>query len=86
MTTSNLLHHSSNDAFSPIGALVYLNFPCGKRNVVSFELFSSNASWKYPCTVSNFAKYFAITGIACSISLVDRNGCTGRLTSLLSSL
>ena len=71
MTMSDLLHHSSDDAFSPIGALVYLNFPCGNRNVVSFELSSSNASWKYPCTASNFAKYLAVTGIACSISLVD---------------
>ena len=76
-TTSDLLHHSSDDAFSPMGALVYLNFPCGNRNIVSFELSSSNASWKYPCTASNFAKYLAVTGIACKISLVDGNGWTG---------
>ena len=86
MTTSDLLHHSSDDAFKPKGALVYLNFLCGSRNIVNFELSSSNASWKYPCTASNSAKYFAVTGIAYSIYLVDGNGWTGRLTSLFSSL
>ena len=52
---------------------------------MSFELSSSNASWKYPCTASNFAKYLAVTGIACNISLVDGNGWTGRLTMLFST-
>ena len=83
ITTSDLLHYSSDEAFKPMGALVYLNFPWGSRNVVSFEL---SLSWKYPCTASIFAKYFAFAGIACNISLVDRNGWTGRLTNLFSSL
>ena len=69
-----------------MGVLVYLNFLWGCRNVVSFELSSSRASWKYPCTASIFAKYFAVAGIACNISLVDGNVWTGRLTSLFSSL
>ena len=82
----DLLHHLSDEAFKPMGALVYLNFPWGSRNVVSFELSSSRASWKYPCTASIFAKYFAVAGIACNISLVDGNWWTGRLTNLFSSL
>ena len=59
ITMSDLLHHLSDEAFRPMGALVYLNFPWGSRNVVSFELSSSRASRKYPCTTSIFAKYFA---------------------------
>ena len=43
------------DRFNPMGALKYLNLPCGSRNVVVMELCSSRASWKYPCTASNFA-------------------------------
>ena len=38
MIMSDWQHHSSDDAFSPIGALRYLNFPCGSRNVVIMEL------------------------------------------------
>ena len=41
---SDLQHHSSEEAFSPIGALRYLNLPCGRRNVVMSELFGSRAS------------------------------------------
>ena len=53
---SDLKHHLSEDAFSPIGALRYLNFPWGNKKVVMYELFGSKASWKYPCTASNLAK------------------------------
>ena len=41
---SDLQQHSSDEAFSPIGALRYLNLPCGRRNVVMRELFGSSAS------------------------------------------
>ena len=79
---SDLQHHSSDEAFSPIGARKYRNFPCGSRNVVMNELFGSSASWKYPCTASNLAKQVAELGIACNISAVQGNGCTGLLTNL----
>ena len=35
--TSDLQYHLSDDAFSPMGALRYLNLPCGSRNVVMSE-------------------------------------------------
>ena len=41
---SDLQHHSSDVAFSPMGALGYLNLPCGRRNVVMSELFGLRAS------------------------------------------
>ena len=84
--TSDWQHHSSDDAFSPMGALRYLNFPWGSKNVVILELASSSPSWKYPCTASNLAKTFAFLGTACSISVVLLNGCMGRLTCLFSSV
>ena len=37
-------HHSSDEAFRPIGALRYLNLPCGSKNVVIIELSSSKAN------------------------------------------
>ena len=37
--TSDWQHHSSEEAFNPIGARRYRNFPCGRRNVVMKELF-----------------------------------------------
>ena len=79
---SDLQHHSSDDAFSPIGALRYLNLPCERRNVVINELLGSRASWKYPCTASNLAKHVVVLGIACKISDMQENGCTGLLTYL----
>ena len=84
MIMSDWQHHSSDDAVSPIGALKYLNFPWGSRNVVSIELSWSSPSWKYPCTVSSAAKYLASFGTACRISVVCENRCTGRLTCLFS--
>ena len=75
---SDLQHPLAEDAFRPIGAWRYLNFTCGRRNVVISKLLGASASWKYPCTVSNFAKYFTVLGIACSILFVHGNGCTGR--------
>ena len=41
---SDLQHHLSEEAFSSMGALRYLNLPCGRRNVVMSELFGSRAS------------------------------------------
>ena len=80
----DLQHHSSDEAFSPMGALRCLNMPCGRRkNVVMSELFGLRASWKYPCTASNFAKQVAVLGIACKILAVQGNGCTNLLTCLL---
>ena len=86
MITSDWQHHSSDDAFSPIGALKYRNFPCGRRKVVMRELSLSNPSWNHPCTASIFAKNFALGGIACRISVVWANRCIGLLTCLLSSV
>ena len=74
MRTSDWQHHSSDEAFNPMGARRYLNFPWGSRKVVILELASSNPSWKYPCTASSFAKTFAFLGTACRISLVLLNG------------
>ena len=48
MRTSDWQHRSSHEAFSPMGALRYLNFPWDSRKVVILELASSNPSWKYP--------------------------------------
>jgi hypothetical protein len=39
---SDRAHHSSELAFSPMGALVYLYLPDGRRKVVSIELARSN--------------------------------------------
>ena len=80
---SDLQHHLSEDEFRPIGARIYLSFPCGRRNAAISELLGSSVNWKYPCTASNFVKYFAVLGIACSISFVHGNGCTGCFTNLL---
>ena len=69
MITSDLQHHSSDDAFNPIRALV-----------VSMELFSSSASWKNRCTASSLANTLAFNGMACKISVVHGKGCIGRLS------
>ena len=63
--TSDMQHHLSDDAFSPIGALMYLNLPCGRINVVMNELLGWvwRASWKYPCTASNLEKLVAVLGM-----------------------
>ena len=79
---SDLQHHSSEEAFSSMGALRYLNLPCGRRNVVLSEFFGSRASKKYPCTAYFFAKQVAELGIACKFLAVQGNGCTGLLTYL----
>jgi hypothetical protein len=42
---SDRAHHSSELAFNPIGALVYLYLPDGNRNVVSNELSYSSGIW-----------------------------------------
>ena len=59
MTTSDLLHHTSELGARPIGALRYTYRPDGSRNVVYFLLSLSNSTWKYPWTASSFAKYLA---------------------------
>ena len=82
MIMSDWQHHSSDDVFSPICALKYLNFPWGSRNVLIIELSWFSPNWKYPCTGSRAAKYFASLGTACRISVVCENKCTGRLTCL----
>ena len=82
MMMSDCRHHSSDDAFSPMGARKYRNLPCGMRNVVSLLEFSSSASWKYPCTASSLQNSFASGGIYSIISLVEGNGCVGRRTNL----
>ena len=74
MVMSDLQHLSSDEAFSPMWALRYLNLPCRRRNVVMKELFGSSASWKYPCTASSLAKQVAVLGSACRISVVHGNG------------
>ena len=71
---SDWQHHSLDEAFSPIGARRYLNFPWGNKNVVTLELSSSNPSWKQPCTASSFANTVASLGTTCSISFVLLNG------------
>ena len=40
--TSERRHHSSDDAFRPIGARRYRKRPCGRRNVVRYEDSSSS--------------------------------------------
>ena len=79
---SDCRHHSSDEALRPIGALKYLNRPCGIRNVVSLLDVSSNASWKYPWTASSLQNSFASGGIASMISLVEGKGCVGLRTNL----
>ena len=78
MMMSDCRHHSSDDAFSPMGALRYLNLPCGMRNVVSELEFSSRK-----VTASSLQNSLASGGIASMISLVEGNGCVGRRTNLL---
>ena len=58
MRTSDWQHHLSEEAFNPMGAQRYLNFPWGSRKVVLLELSSSNPSWKYPCTASSCCMLF----------------------------
>ena len=82
MMMSDCRHHSSDDALRTIGALRYRNLPCGMRKVVSLLDFSSNASWKYPCTASNLQNSLASGGIASMISLVEGKGCVGLRTNL----
>ena len=84
MTTSDLLHHTSELGARPIGALRYTYRPEGSRNVVYFLLSLSNSTWKYPWTASSLAKYLSPGGIACNISLVQGKGWTGRLMNLFS--
>ena len=43
---SECLHHSSEDAFRPIGALKYLHLPSDRRNVVRSELSLSRPGLK----------------------------------------
>ena len=43
---SDFAHHSSEEAFRPMGALVYLNLPWGRGKVVRCDDSSSRASWK----------------------------------------
>ena len=84
MMMSDCRHHSSDEALRPIGALRYLNRPCGIRKVVSLLDVSSNASWKYPWTASSLQKSLASGGIASMISLIEGNGCVGLHTNLFS--
>ena len=81
---SDCRHHSSDDALRPMGALRYLNRPCGIRKVVSLLDVSSSASWKYPWTASSLQNNFASGGIASMISLVEGKGCVGLRTNLFS--
>ena len=81
---SDCRHHSSDEALRPIGALRYLNRPCGIRKVVSLLDVSSNASWKYLWTASSLQNSFASGGIASIITLVEGNGCVGLRTNLFS--
>ena len=81
---SDCRHHSSEEAFRPIGARRYRNRPCGMRNVVNLLDLSSSASWKYPCTASSLQNSLASGGIASMISRVEGKGCVGLRTYLLS--
>ena len=81
---SDCRHHSSKEAFRPIGARRYRNRPCGMRNVVSLLDLSSSASWKYPCTASSLQNSLASGGIASMISRVEGKGCVGLRTYSLS--
>ena len=47
MRTFDWQHHSSEEAFNPMGAWRYLNFPRGSRKVVIFELASSSPCLLY---------------------------------------
>ena len=84
MIMSDCRHHSSDDAFRPMGVRRYLNRPCGIRNVVNLLDLSSSASWKYPCTASSLQNSLASGGIASMISRVEGKGCVGLRTYLFS--
>ena len=59
---SDFAHHSSEEVFRPMGALVYLNLPWGWRKVVRCEDSSSRASWEVAVHGVELCKDLVICG------------------------